>query len=140
MRFWISLLRRSTNSSRTVKGCGVVLGFRSFLLPCLVLLAGCVLKPKDIPGNVFITDEKGQAQKLALVPISIYTEAEMKRAVEEARKRHLDRVEKAKEREKSIAKDVAFLEGEAQKLAIKKNSLEEKISELEKTRPKNLIS
>jgi len=109
------------------------LGFRS-VLPCLVLLAGCVLKPKDIPGNVFVTDEKGQARKLALVPVSIYTEAEMQKAVEGARKRHLDRVEKAKEKEKNLAKDVAFLEGEARKLAIKKNSLEEKISELEKTK------
>lgn len=137
MRFWISLSRRSTNSSRTVKGCGVVLGFRSFLLPCLVLLAGCILKPRDIPGNVFITDEKGQAQKLALVPISIYAEAEMKKAVEKTEAVFGQTLNDAKKKLVALGGEYERLSKERQKQDEELKALDEKIQQLEKTRPAN---
>jgi len=112
------------------------LSFRS-VLPCLVLLAGCVLKPKDIPGNVFVTDAKGQAQKLALVPVSIYTEAEMKKAVEKTEAVFGQTLNQAKDKLVAVGVESERLGKDIEKQAEELKDLEEKIGQLEKTRPQN---
>lgn len=100
-------------------------------------MAGCVLKPKVISGNAFIVDEKGKAQKLPLVTIGLYREAEIRQAVEKADGTLKKKIKEAGSRLASVGQRCDQLKRErvSGEDALKK--LEERLGGLEKTRPQN---
>jgi hypothetical protein len=60
---------------------------RNFLLVffSFVLLGGCLSKPREINGNVFITTNSGESLRLGLVPILLFDDEIVKATVKQAK-------------------------------------------------------
>jgi len=102
-----------------------------------ILLGGCAIKPNEINGNVFITTKSGECLKLALVPILLFNEEQVKAAVEQAKStlllEHKDLNSKLSQIQ--IAQQKKIKEIESQKDEYDKKR--EMLSELESRRPRN---
>lgn len=102
-----------------------------------LLLGGCFFKNADIKGNVFLTTEGGQSLKLGLVSVGVHTEANIQKAVQEAKRAFEKSLEEKKAKLVSFEKECKRMEEEQNKARDEVLKLREQITDLENKRPKN---
>jgi len=104
---------------------------------CLLLLGGCVFKPADIKGNVFITTEGGQSIKLGLVSVGVFTEEEIQKTLQSTTQTFEDSLKERRTKLIALEKDFEEKRNEQDKMKEEIFKLREQLSELEKKRPNN---